>query len=159
MVRFGWNLAQLFRDLPWSCDPGYTQIQQVNKSTLGVNTMRVMPKKKSQSKEKKWTDLGETWLSCSEIRPEAVTQATPKSNKSISQHLESTLRVNTMRVMPKKNHKVKRKNGQIWVKLGSAVQGLTLKLWPRLHPKIQQVNKSRLREAIIRKNLFYEKVV
>ena len=33
MVRFGWNLAQLFRYSPWSSNPGYTQIQQINKST------------------------------------------------------------------------------------------------------------------------------
>ena len=34
LVRFGWNFAQLFRDTPWSPGPGYTQIPQVEKSTL-----------------------------------------------------------------------------------------------------------------------------
>ena len=29
LVRFGWNLAQLFRDWPWSSDPGYTQNQNI----------------------------------------------------------------------------------------------------------------------------------
>ena len=91
LVRFGCNLAQLLMDSPWGSDPGYTQIQQVNKSTLRVNTMSITPKTKTPSKEKKWSDLGETWLSCSGIHPEALTQVTPKSNKSISQHLGSTL--------------------------------------------------------------------
>ena len=34
MVRFGWNLAQLFRYSSWSFDPGYTQIRQVNHYTF-----------------------------------------------------------------------------------------------------------------------------
>ena len=88
LVRFGCNLAQLLRDSPWGSDPGYTQIQQVNKSTLRVNTMSSTAKTKPSSKEKKWSDLGETWLSCSGFHPEALTQVTPKSDKSISQHFK-----------------------------------------------------------------------
>ena len=30
LVRFGYNLAQLFRDIPWSYCPAYTQIGQVD---------------------------------------------------------------------------------------------------------------------------------
>ena len=44
-------------------------------------------KTKPSSKDKKWSDLGETWLSCSGIHPEAWTQVKPKPDKS-------TLRVN-----------------------------------------------------------------
>ena len=49
-----------------------------------------MYKTTSTNKEKNWSDLGETWLSCSGIHPEALTQVTPKSDKSISQHLGSS---------------------------------------------------------------------
>ena len=46
-----------------------------------------MYKTTSTNKEKNWSDLGETWLSCSGIHPEAWTQVKPKPDKS-------TLRVN-----------------------------------------------------------------
>ena len=46
MVRFGWNLAQLFMDSPWIFDPGYTQIRQVNQSTFRVNTLKLWPRLK-----------------------------------------------------------------------------------------------------------------
>ena len=39
-----------------------------------------------QSKEKDWSDLGITWVSCSGIHPEAITYFIPKSVKSTSQH-------------------------------------------------------------------------
>jgi len=86
--------------------------------------MSTMQKTKPASKVKNWSDFGETWLSCSGIHPEALTQVTPKSNKSISHHLGSTLCAPCLR----QNQQVKRKNGPIWVKLGSAVHGFTLNL-------------------------------
>ena len=45
------------------------------------------------------------------------------------------------------NRKAKKRESStcpIWVKLGSAVQGLTLKLWPRLHPKSKYCSYSTL---------------
>ena len=56
--------------------------------------MRATPK----TKEKKWSDLGETWLSCSGIHPEALTQVTPKSNKSTLKKIETP---DTMSTKPK----------------------------------------------------------
>ena len=43
-----------------------------------------------KSKEKDWSDLGITWVSCSGIHPEAITHFIPKSDKSKSQHSGST---------------------------------------------------------------------
>ena len=43
-----------------------------------------------QSKEKDWSDLGITCVSCLGIHPEAVGQIIPKSVESTSQHLGST---------------------------------------------------------------------
>ena len=51
--------------------------------------MSTMPKTKSPSKEKNYSDLGETWLSCSGIHPEALTQVTPKSDKSTLKKIET----------------------------------------------------------------------
>ena len=98
LVRFGYNLGQLFRDSPWSYNPLYTQIGLVNKSTHRVN-MDAMPETSSAKQREGLARFGcnlsqmfrdtswflNLWPS---LHPEQASQ-------------QSTLEVNTTNVMPK----------------------------------------------------------
>ena len=92
LVRFGYNLGELFRDSPWSYNPLYTQIGQVNKSTLRVNTMdavtEILSTKQREGLVRFGYNLGELFRDSPWSYNPLYTQ--------IRQVKKSTLRVNTM---------------------------------------------------------------
>ena len=92
LVRFGYNLGELFRDSPWSYSPLYTQIGQVNKSTLRVNTMdavtEILSTKQREGLVRFGYNLGELFRDSPWSYNPLYTQ--------IRQVKKSTLRVNTM---------------------------------------------------------------
>ena len=92
LVRFGYNLGELFRDSPWSYNPLYTQIGQVNKSTLRVNTLDAVTEI-SAAKQRE----GLVWFGCNfgQIFRDSPWSYWPV-NTQIGQVNKSTLRVNTM---------------------------------------------------------------
>ena len=138
LVRFGYNLGELFRDSPWSYNPLYTQIGQVNKSTLRVNTLDAVThwlRYHQQSKEKEWSDLGITCVSCLGIHPEAIDQLIPKSVKSTSQHLGSTPWTPCLRYHQQSKEKDWSDLGATWVKCS----GIHPEPWTQCTPKTDKL--------------------
>ena len=92
LVRFGYNLGELFRDSPWSYNPLYTQIGQVNKSTLRVNTMVAVPEISSTKQREGLVRFGYNLGDLFRYSPWSYNPLCTQ----IGQVNKSTLKVNTM---------------------------------------------------------------
>ena len=88
-----------------------------------------------QSKEKEWSDLGITCVSCLGIHPEAIDQLIPKSVKSTSQHLGSTPWTPCLRYHQQSKEKDWSDLGATWVKCS----GIHPEPWTQCTPKTDKL--------------------